>query len=183
MPTLRYTYLLLLYLVSINVYAKPPSTLYFLADTTVLHHPKSIEASRSLHDIEFLSSDTTKATKRFSEWKLLHMDDVYVVAPIISKEMYRFLVDTLGIEPMSLDSCLRYPNWENMYSLIFHVRADYYEQNYRAISELVKAEYRSPFPIYRPGYKYEYYKVLVEIPKEFYIDSIRSGSILIKIIK
>ena len=160
---------------SFHASSRLPSAPYLLVDTIVLHDPKVIEPSKVLHDIWFLSQDTTIAQKKYSEWKLLHMDNVYIEALVINKDLYHFLCDTLGIDSKSYQWCYLNPNWENMYCLVFQVRADYHEKNFKILTELVKYEYRSPFPIYRPGYKYEYYQMLVEIPEEFYINHIRKG--------
>ena len=63
---------------SFHASSRLPSAPYLLVDTIVLHDPKVIEPSKVLHDIWFLSQDTTIAQKKYSEWKLLHMDNVYI---------------------------------------------------------------------------------------------------------
>lgn len=151
-----------------------------LVDTIVIHNPRVINPIRSIHFISFITSDSLLADNKYTEWKLLHMDKVYI-EPYNILGVFSFLSDTIGISPHSLDSCFRNPNRTDLYGVILNVRADYYEKYFRATPEYISRPCHgySRSPIYRPGYKYSYYKMLVEIPKEFYIDSICNGGITI----
>ena len=150
----------------------------FFKDTSVLHTPKEVEPSRLAHSIGFLTADATIKNKVYTEWKLLHMNNVYIEPPIITKDLYNYLVDSLQMSPNSVNYHYRDSLNDIMYCLIFYVRADYYNNHFRIQADLVHDELRSQSPIYRPGHKYEYYKMLVEVPSEFYIDNIRKGTLV-----
>lgn len=151
-----------------------------LVDTIVVHNPKVINPTRPIHFIGFLTSDSSLADHMFTEWELLHMDNVYIEPHIITG-VFEFLSDTLGIPPRSIDSCFHNSDYADIHGLIFKVRADYYEKHFRTTPEFVSAPcpHYSRSSIYRPGYKYSYYKVVVEIPKDFYINTLRRGLITI----
>ena len=164
---------------SVSAY-KSSTSCVTLVDTIVIHNPRVINPIRSIHFISFITSDSLLADNKYTEWKLLHMDKVYI-EPYNILGVFSFLSDTIGISPHSLDSCFRNPNRTDLYGVILNVRADYYEKYFRATPEYISRPCHgySRSPIYRPGYKYCYYKMLVEIPKEFYIDSICNGGITI----
>lgn len=151
-----------------------------LVDTIVVHNPKVINPIRPIHFIDFLTSDSSLADHKYTEWELLHMSNVYIEPHVITG-VFEFLLDTLGIPPRSIDSCFHNSNHADVHGLIFNVRADYYEKHFRATPEFVSipCPHYSRGVIYRHGYKYSYYKVLVAIPKDFYTNTLRNGSITI----
>lgn len=159
--------------------------IFQIADTIVMQEWKVVNPRKRVHSaLSFISSDTTIKDHKYSEWELLHMGNVYLGLFTSDKGLSSFLVDSIGIDTYCSffwPCYLELETAEKKYCITLLVRADYYERciRRRIHEDLIKPEYRSPFPLYRPGHKYEYYKMLVEISSEMYIDKIRNGSITI----
>lgn len=151
---------------SIDASSKP---CIVLVDTIVLHNSKVINPIKPIHFISFITSDSLLADKKYTEWELLHMDKVYI-EPYSLAGIFDFLSDTIGIPPRSLDSCFYNPNRTELYGVILNIRADYYEKYFRANPEFVSSPHPRYFrtPIYRLGHKYDYYKMIAAIPKEYF---------------
>ena len=146
-------------------------------DTVILYNPTAIIPLWRVHELVFYSANPKiKADRpRYTEWKLLHTDSVYIAPCLVFSEVRRFLMDSLGLDINLACSFKSYYKSDVLYGMVFNVRADYYEAHFRGHADYADGSCSSPSRIYRPGHKYDYYKLFVAVPEDFYINTLRQG--------